>query len=182
MIEEYYPDETTDGRAIITTSCSSRDSLVGRDCLGLQIKPESFIKMCPFNKGLPLNAEMISNILKVHLPLGSNLGYSDAEKRNITSLCTGLGNNMQELLILGELLGSGLYSAETLCEYFANSMHALHDAPPSIWSLAFESLTPRSRGLLAVLSPLNSNMGVHRDLFKVSSLPEDLVWCMDDTE
>jgi hypothetical protein len=69
--------------------------------------------------------QTIRDLLKIeaHLPNGStpNLNYSNTEREYIYHLCRKLQGNMQDMIIMGALLGQKLYTVGAMGNYFERS-------------------------------------------------------------
>ncbi|KAJ5983565.1 hypothetical protein N7481_005664 [Penicillium waksmanii] len=182
LIKHYWPDETCDGRAIITTKS---------DALALgsfgklpSLKPEAFIRVKAINIQQKSINETIRDLLKIeaHLPIGSTLDYSNIEREDIYRLCSRLKGNMQEMIIMGALLGRKIYITEAMSDYFKRLAYQPSDHQSPVWPLVFKSLNSNSQSLLSITAFLYGEMGIHLDLFRARPLPEDMACCKNDAE
>lgn len=182
LIMHHWPDETCDGLAIITTKDDSLE--LGGFGKVLSLKSDSFIKVQGIDIQQRTIDETIHDLLKIeaHLPSGSTLNYSNTEREDVYHLCSQLKGNMQEMLILGTLLGRKLYTTEALVIHFEKLANQPDDHQSPVWPLVFNCLSSNSHSLLSILTFLHGEMGIHIDLFKAGSLSEDMAWCKNDAE
>lgn len=128
--------------------------------------------------------ETLRDLLKIeaHLPMGSTLNYSNDEKEDIYHLCSRLEGNMQEMIMMGALLGRKICTIEAMGDYFERFGYQPSDYQSPVWPLVFESLSSNSRSLLTIIAFLHGEMGIPLDLFRTRPLPEDMAWCKNDAE
>jgi hypothetical protein len=182
LIKHYWPDETCDGRAIITTRSDALD--LGSFGKLPSLKPEAFIEVKAIEIQQKSLDETIRDLLKIeaHLPIGATLNYSNDEKEDIYHLCSRLEGNMQEMIIMGALLGRKIYTIEAMGDYLERLGYQPSDYQSPVWPLVFKSLSSNSRSLLSIIAFLHGEMGICLDLFRTRPLPEDMAWCKNDAE
>lgn len=179
-LEEYWPDETSKGRAIIT---ASRDIVDSKPRGKLhRIQREHVINVSHFPE--PSNIqEVIEDHLRIpyHLPPGSNIIFSDAEKAKLPSIFAVASSQYQHLMMTGALIGRQIYDVNAIASSFEH-WQIDQDGPVPVWQLAFDSLSNNCNDILSILSCLKDEVRIPRDIFKSVYLPLDMRWCQNDDE
>jgi len=180
-IEEYWPDETSYGRAIITTTTDMTDSMTDQGKLRT-IKRENVFNVARFPEPFDVQ-EVIEDRLRIpyHLPPGSDIVFSEEENVKIMSIFERSFSQNHYLLMTGALIGRKMYTVDAIWTSFA-SWHSNNDRPMPVWRLAFDTLSYHCNDILSVLSCLKDDVRIPRDIFKATSLPMDMKWCLNDDE
>lgn len=81
----------------------------------------------------------------------------------------------------GVVIGRKMYTIDAMWTSFA-SWHGNSNSPMPVWRLASDTVSCHCNDILSVLSCRNDDVRIPRDIFKATSLPMDMQWCLNYVE